>query len=282
MNHEVTKSPPGGGRQSYQYKKNKFNYFKLLTLCLCVFVTTQLSFAYALNLDKIKTCFLDGDYKSAITEGEKLIAQDRKGLHSDELYYILGLSYLKDGNYLRASDIFEIIINEFKNSIFADEAKLALGDTYFLRDDFNRAQDHYKDLLRNNPSTKLKAQIYFRLSQTGFKIGNMRQGKEYLEKLNQEFPLSIEARLSKDLCALPNYSSNFFYTVQVGSFSNIRNAKNLLQRLIQKDYPAYIEELSSRGGMSYRVRVGKFDKRQEATNLEQKLIQEGYPTKICP
>ncbi|MBN1913662.1 MAG: hypothetical protein JW788_04610 [Candidatus Omnitrophica bacterium] len=49
--------------------------------------------------------YLSGDYKAAISEGEKILAQakDQDGL--DELYYILALSYMKEGNYLRASDI---------------------------------------------------------------------------------------------------------------------------------------------------------------------------------
>ena len=85
------------------------------------------AFAYALDLDKLKAYFLSGDYKSAITEGERVLAKVEDSGPIDELYYILGLSYLKDGNYLRASDIFEIILNECKGSHFKDDAILRLS-----------------------------------------------------------------------------------------------------------------------------------------------------------
>jgi tetratricopeptide (TPR) repeat protein len=237
------------------------------------------SSAYALNLDKPKASLLEGDYKAAILEGEKLVAQDA---HSDELYYILGIAYLKDGNLLRASDIFEIILKEFKNSNFKDEARLGLGDTYFLRGDFSRAQDCYEGLINSHPETKLKAQVYYRLSQLAYKKGDAQQGKEYLDKLKDAYPLNLESSLNKDLCLLSGPSAGLYYTIQVGAFSNITNANNLTNKLIQKGYPAYMDEAGSQGKISYRVRVGKFKARDEALNLEKKLSQEGYPTKICP
>jgi tetratricopeptide (TPR) repeat protein len=244
----------------------------------CVFSFTIITNTYALNLDKTKVYFLKGDYKSAILEGEKVLAGATSTSGLDELYYILGLSYLKDGNFLRASDIFEIILKEFKNSTFFEEARLGLGDTYFLRGDYDQAQGLYKELLDANPRTKLRAQAYYRLSQIGFKKGDTQQAKEYLDKLKTDFPLNLETTLNRDLYSL----SDIYYTVQVGAFSNRINAQNLSQKLIQKGYSAYVEEINAPDKTVYRVRVGKLRLRQEAQELENKLTQEGYPTKICP
>ena len=238
--------------------------------------------AYALNLDKVKAYLLEGDYKQAIIEGEKLMAKYNHSAGSDELYYVLGLSYLKDGNFLRASDIFEIILNEFKDSRFRDEAKLGLADTYFLREDFVRAKDIYQELLESEPLASLKPILYYRLSQVAFKMGDMVEGKTYKDKLALEFPLNLESKINKDIDFLPDAASGLFYTVQVGAFSNATNARNLMRNLIQKDYPAYIEEVILSGKTSYRVRVGKLPTRQEVEALERKLAQEGYPTRICP
>jgi len=249
---------------------------------ICALIFGIITKVYSLDLDKVKIYFLNGDYKSTIAECEKILASYGRSSQSDELYYILGLSYSKDGNYLRASDIFEIILKEFKESNFKEEAKLGLGDTYLLRGDFSRAEDYYKDLLNSNPDTKLKAQLYYRLSQVGFKKGDTAGGKEYLDKLKNEFPQNPDLISNKDLCSLANYSSGIYYTVQVGCFSSENNAKNLVQKLIQSGYPAYIEEATLSGQPSYRVRVGKSPLRQEILNLEQKLSGEGYPTKIFP
>lgn len=248
----------------------------------CALLFGFLTNVYALNLDKIKVYFLAGDYKSAILEGERLLASEAQSSHSDELYYILGLSYLKDSNYLRASDIFEIILKEFKNSTFKEETKLGLGDTYFLRGDYDKAGGYFRELINNNPATKLKAQVYYRLILIGFKKGDTQEGKEYLDRLKKEFPASTELIVNRELCVLSNYSSDFFYTVQVGSFTQAKNAHNLTDKLIQTGYDAYIEETDLRDTKTYRVKVGKLKSRTEAVQLQNKLSQEGYPTRICP
>jgi len=253
----------------------------ILVICALSFVI--IFNVYALNLDKVKVNFLNGDYKSAILEGEKILASAGNSSGLDELYYILGLSYLKDGNYLRASDIFEIILKEFRNSQFQEEAKLGLGDAYFLRGDFSKAEGYYRDLNNSNPRTKFKAQVYYRLSQVGFKKGDARQGKEYSDKLKQDFPSNLELKMDKDFSEIPASHVEFYYTVQVGSFSNSINANNLTQKLIQEGYPAYVEDAQDQGGNKiYRVRVGKLRQRQEAIDFENKLSQQGYPTKVCP
>jgi outer membrane protein assembly factor BamD (BamD/ComL family) len=239
---------------------------------------------YALNLDKIKVYFLNGDYKSAISEAEKLLSANTQTPDFDELYYLLGLSYMKDGNYLRASDIFEIILKEFNNSSVREEVLLGLGDAYFLKGDFSKAQDYYQGLIKSNPQGKFKAQLYYRLSQIGFKKGDTQQGAEYLEKLRNDFPLNPEAKINKDLCAITNTSSDFYYTVQVGSFANNINARNLREKLVQKGYPAYIDETNSSEGSRpiYRVRVGKSPLLDKIVELGKRLSQDGYPAKVCP
>lgn len=264
-------------------QKLKFKVILWTLIFSSVLCTLCSVLAYAPNLDKIKIYFLEGDYKVAIQEGEKILADSGHSRNLGELYYILGLSYMKDGNYLRAADIFEIILKEFKNSEFKEEAKLGLGDTYFLREDFTRAQGCYKELMDSNPYSKLKGQAYYRLSQIGFKKGDTQQGQEYAQKLKQEFPSNMELFQSKDTLFIAEPSFDFYYTVQVGSFSNSINAKSLTEKLIQKGYPAYIEEaVSQEGEKIYRVRVGKLKIRQEALILEGKLSQEGYPTKLYP
>jgi tetratricopeptide (TPR) repeat protein len=248
----------------------------------CSFISLILISAFVLeacasNLDKARFYFLNGDYNACINEGEKILAGSGNSREFDTLYYLLGLSYLKEGNYLRASDIFEIILKEFKNSSFKEEARLGLGDAYFLRGDYSKAAGYYKDLLTNNPNTKFAGLLYYRISQSAFKTGDTSEGNDYLSKLKKQFPLNLEIMANKDLASSINY-----YTVQIGSFSSSQNARNLEQKLIQRNYPAYIEESSSQGKISYRVRVGRLASRQEAVDLADKLSREGYPTKICP
>ncbi len=251
-----------------------------LLFVICGLFIVIYSNAYALNLDTLKTNLLRSDYKAAITEGEKLIAKDP---HSDELYYLLGLCYLKDGNYLRAAEIFEVILKEFNGSKFKEEAMLGLGDTYLLRDNFVKAREIYQDILKDCPDTKLKAQLYYRLSEIGFKKGDLAQGRDYFVKLSENYPLALEIKQSQDICPVDKNNFNLYYSIQVGSFSNPANANNLTQKLLGIGYPAYVEESTGlTGSKTFRVKVGKLKTRQEAEGLDKKLAQEGYPTRICP
>ncbi len=251
-----------------------------IAMFLGVFLTFGLFRAYALDLNKLKVCFLSGDYKAAITEGEKILANaDRKAKGLDEMYLILGLSYLKDGNILRASDIFEIIINEFKGSGFREEAELGLADTYFLRENYNEAQARYKKLLNDNPKSRFSASIYYRLSICASKLGNISEAKDFAFKLKELSPINPESGFEID-----NYLLGVdYYSVQVGSFAKDTNAKALAQKLIAKGYPAFIEETGiASQEKSFRVKAGKFKSIKEAQDLENKLAQDGYPTRICP
>lgn len=258
--------------------KIKFRIFIIIS----AFVFFPCLPSFAQETGKVKACFMQGDYHCAIIEGEKELGSNVDKQHSDELYYLLGLSYLKDGNYLRASDIFSIIINEFKGSSFKEAATISLGDSFLLQGDFEGAKKCYLGLLNSDGSTKFKAQLYSRLSQVSFKQGNTVEGKSYMDKIKLEFPLSPEALSDSDICAVPG-KNEVYYSVQAGSFSSNVNANNLASILTKKGYPAFVEEGSSKGkDKIYRVKVGKFSDRKEASKINDKLIREGYPTKICP
>lgn len=264
-------------------KITKPKQFLILSFGFTLFALRFTFNCYALNIDKVQGYFLAGDYKSAIQEGERILANPAQPQDLDKLYYILGLSYLKDGNTLRASDIFEIILSEFKDSNFREEAMLGLGDTCLFRGDYAKAKEYYKELLGRNTAAKLQPAVYYRLSQIAAKSGDTQEAKEYIGKLRQDFYYSPESRLSQDIGMSSDSPSDFYYTVQVGSFTNKTNAKILTEKLIQKGYSAFIEESSSREAERiYRVRVGKFNRQEQAKDLKDKLSQEGYPTKIYP
>ncbi|MBU1124562.1 MAG: SPOR domain-containing protein [Candidatus Omnitrophica bacterium] len=254
-------------------------------LILCVGVWWGISAhdnCFASNQERLKKYFLAGEYTQAIREGERLLAEDPSSASSDDLYYLLGLSYLKDRDYLRASDIFEIILNEFKGSRLRDVATLGLADTYFLQGNMFSAKKYYQELLLGAAKENCGAQAYYRLSQIAFKEGNTLQAQEYLALLKNEFPLNLESKGEEEICVLSESGVTLCYSVQVGSFSNEKNAQNLLRKLKKDNYLAYIEVTTKGGRPFHQVRIGKFQTRPEAVTFERKLAQEGYPTRIYP
>ena len=258
--------------------------FLLIWYILILFCIVPSASGLCLDLSRLNRYFLQGDYKAAIIEGEKILATQEHSQGEDELYYLLGLSYLKDGNYLRASDIFEIIQHEFKYSRYKDDAKMSQGDVYMLLGKYPQAQECYESLLESS-GQRLKPQLYYRLTQLSLRTGDTKKAEDYLARHKKEFPMSVESMIDADIPALEPEAQNagLFYFVQVGSFANELNAKNLTAKLVAKGFAAYIDKIaSSSGDIVYKVRVGKFNSRKQAVYLGEKLSQQGYPTKVYP
>lgn len=66
------------------------------------------------------------------------------------------------------------------------------------------------------------------------------------------------------------------YRVQVGAFKNRDNAENLLNSLLQEDFPAYIIYEDD----MYKVQVGAFEMLANAVSMENRLRKKRYSTYI--
>ncbi|MDD5465196.1 MAG: SPOR domain-containing protein [Candidatus Omnitrophica bacterium] len=254
-------------------KKNKL-FFVLLNFFIIPAI------AQAADMDSLKADFLQGNYRRVIFEAQAQLNRADAG-RAEELNYILGLSYLKEGRLEQAQDCFKRILGASSNK-FKAPASLGLADTYLMSGRFQDAQDIYAKLVIDDPDNSQKAAVLYRLSQLEFKKGNTLQGSDYLSKLKNDFPLSPELRLAKDLPLIaPPVSiakDTAKYSVQVGFFTSSDNANNFKNKLLAENYPAYLED----SGTGYRVKVGRFKSQKEASDLESKLSKEGFQTKTCP
>lgn len=235
-------------------------------------------FSWAADLDSKKADLLQGNYRRVIFESQPQAGLPEPG-NPDELNYILGLSYLKEARLEQARECFKIILAGPSHK-FKEQAELGLADTYLMGGRFQEAENIYKKLA--DGPTNMKAAILYRLSQLEFKRGNNQQGNDYLFKLKKDFSLSPELRLTRGLALINKPVSTATdtgeYSVQLGFFTSITNATNLKDKLLARDYPAYLEN----AGSGYRVKVGHLKTFNEALILENKLSREGFQTKICP
>jgi rare lipoprotein A len=70
------------------------------------------------------------------------------------------------------------------------------------------------------------------------------------------------------------YQGNF--TVQIGAFSEVKNAQRLKQKLARSYGNAYITIACGGHGALYRVRVGRFSTLEQANIHEASMIQNGF------
>jgi cell division septation protein DedD len=72
--------------------------------------------------------------------------------------------------------------------------------------------------------------------------------------------------------------SGAVWRAQINAFPDDRSAKQLVERLKNKGYNAYVSEAQYRGKTWYRVSVGKYSSREEAEKIVETLrTRENYP-----
>lgn len=67
------------------------------------------------------------------------------------------------------------------------------------------------------------------------------------------------------------------FTIQVGAFSSIDNAKRLREKLSKNFNKVFIKKFEKDGNIFYRVRAGKFSGIKQAEKNEKRLRSMGYP-----
>ena len=124
----------------------------------------------AADIEALKVDLLQGNYRRIIFEGQAQV--DRINIGStDELNYILGLSYLKEGKLDLAQSCFLRILNN-QISKFKTQATLGLADTFLIGGKFQEAEEIYNKLITDQPNSSQKATVLYRLSQLELKRGN--------------------------------------------------------------------------------------------------------------
>jgi len=234
-----------------------------------VFIFNFSSLSYPSSLDEAYRDYLSNDYEEALQKAKSL-------QRNDEVLYFLGLVYTKIGNFSQAREYLMSLTTNYPRSKFYEQGMIKLADTYFLEGDLQKAQQLYENIGKKASASNYSSLIYLRLSQIAEKEGRWEDKKRYLNILKEKYPSSSELIVTDTL-----KEQGDFFTIQVGAFSDRRNAVNLKNDLDNK-YDVYIIEDKSGSYVLYKVRVGKFKDRKEAERMWGRLVKQGYPAKIFP
>jgi TolA-binding protein len=229
-------------------------------------------------LKKVRVSFLREEYQEVTTECERLLLREHLDSNMQaELYYLAGVSFLKQNKFSKAKDNLLMLISRYARTEFVDDAYLSLGDCYLLSGDIDNALRSYRAFLSKYPQSDLLHLVYWRLAESYYRSGQWDKAGNYFKKVIEKYPKSFEADKAKALL-----DEGLYFTVQLGAFINKRNAKSLYERLIDKEYPAYVSSFNKKGKTFYRVRVGKFDSRKQAELVKKRLKKDGFSGQIYP
>jgi TolA-binding protein len=268
-------------RQKKAFKTKRdllLTVFCLLPTTYCLLCAPLTNAADTPTLTDVQALFMDKEYAKAKDAAVRLAAQTKNSQERSEAFYYAGVSELWLGQYASARDSLKQVIKAKPSSDVADRASLALMDTYYMEGDYKKSLETADDFLKDNSTSEFLSAVYLKVARCHFKLANWKRGREYLQKVVQKYPNSLERFYVDQLL-----QESQFFAVQVGSFTDRYSAEKLTGELNSKGEYAYIVEAVSQAGKKiYRVRVGKLQQFNEAQKLETRLSQLGYPTKIYP
>ena len=235
----------------------------LFVVCIFGFGLPQYAFA---DMDQAEIAFLKGEHDLALANCDA----------SGRGNYLKARILLKENKIQQAYDIFENILQNDSDKALHDVAQLGLADAFFAEERYDDAIGEYRKIQEKYAGSPFCALAFYKIAKCYRKLGQMEQARVYVQKLQQDYPLSFEAKLMDELD-----NSEFVYSVQVGGFSKYANAENLVNKLKGKGLDAYISEKEA-FPVVYRVRVGKFKAKSDALVCKALLEKKGYKTKLCP
>jgi len=212
--------------------------------------------------EKIHESFLTENYSEVDRLSKEYLAAGKNQPNTEDVLYLQALSLLKLNRAEEARQKLRELENSFIPTDRKASASASIGDSYFYEGNYPRARESYEETLRKYPFSDQSAYLKSQLNEISMKSGGLtgivEKGPGLIHQRNGQVP----------------------FTVQVGSFSKQKNAKALVNKLLFRNYDAYVEK--NEADRMYRVRVGKLNSKEEALALESKLKKEGYPTKIFP
>ena len=203
---------------------------------------------------KIHESFLKENYAEVDRLSKDYLLSASNKPNTEDVLYLEALSLIKLNRGNEARIKFRELENSFTSSDRKASASASIADSYYYQGDLENAMTSYQETLKKYPSSDQTTYATYKFREISSKLG-----RPLRQQALEEAP---------------------FFTIQVGSFSKIRNANLLIRKLSGLHYEAYSEKDSSSGMI--RVRVGRYTSRLEASATESRLKKDGYPTKIYP
>jgi TolA-binding protein len=222
---------------------------------------------YALVLEKFK-------------EFKKLY---RKSDFLPQAHWLYASSLLATDQPKLAEKEFRNIIKSHPQSKWSAWAQLGIGDCFFSWGRFAEAVEEYKKVTEKYPSSEALPYAFLGLIKNWYQLGEKEKANFYYNLYKEKFSSGIQGE--KDFSQMTSFTqrikdetieklSEVEYTVQVGVFSNKKNADQMSQKFKNKGYKTFQAKKEVNKKSYITVQVGTFDSYEKAQNLKEKLEKE--------
>jgi len=234
-----------------------------------------LTFLQAQNLDQ---------YSQAIEQGQlSTVREDIKQLKDEypDNPEVLFLSAVVETDAEKALDIYKNIINQYPESQTAKKAKVEIIKYHYTNGLYHKTVEEAKKFITENPNSELSEELVPLLFSSLKAIKRTDLIEFYKKEFSKNYPelrpylkdsdqLSLYTIKEKPYTLDTERKATTKYAVQIGVFSNLENARSLLNKLKEKGYNAYIKEKSSNQRFQ-AVKIGPFTSRAKANQIGREL-----------
>ncbi len=151
-----------------------------------------------------------------------------------------------------------------------------------LTEDGVQANEKYLKIVNVFPKSKYADAALFRIYNYYTAIGEEKEAAVYLKKLKTEYPKSnylpspekVAVENSEETIVqriTPQKSENYRFTIQVGAFSNVKNAEALKAELEDSGYEIDLKEKNVAGTIFNVLYLGKFEDKKSAEKILDKV-----------
>ncbi|MFA4924733.1 MAG: SPOR domain-containing protein [Ignavibacteriaceae bacterium] len=147
-----------------------------------------------------------------------------------------------------------------------------------LTEDGAKANEKYLKIVKVFPKSKYADASLFRIYSYYTATGDEKEAAVYLKKLKTEYPKSNYFPSHEKIAAvnpeeneiwktIPQRNENYRFTIQVGAFSNIKNAEALKADLEDSGYEVDMTEKNVAGTIFNVLYLGKFEDKKSAEKI---------------
>lgn len=265
----------------------------IITLALSLSFGSIISNAKDSQLSEVVDLIRDGK----IDDAKRCLARiEKPEKSSDSMLFLLGLLSTNGDS---ASYFYEQLLRTYPESQYSDDALLRLAQIKYALGLYKAALLRYKGVISHYPNSPLIPKCYYGISLCFFAMGESDSASVWFQKVIDEHPTSDFSNLAQSdienfKIKSPNHqsprnqsrasksdpqteaqkNSTVQYAIQVGAFSNQRNA--LLRKAFfeQEGYQVNLRTKTVNGQLYYLIWVGLFDNRTETERFKETLIKK--------
>lgn len=221
------------------------------------------------KLSQYSEVYRQGRYEEVVSQTTEFMREYHYTTAVAEAHYLRGMAKarLKDSSGAEA-DLNEAI-RLTRHAEVKGKAQVELGEMAFGRGNLHGAETYFRQALQNLPDNKPPADIAL------YRLGCLYQRQGKWSEADEQFSLVMYKFSGTPIANQSSVLSRCkAWTIQVGSFDDIRNAQVLARQLNAQGMPASVESVTKDGRLRNRVQVGRHATYDQAVAAMQELRKQ--------